>query len=328
MRILKYNLLLTVLVLASLSSCSKDTAKDPLLVDNSLIQPNALTSTTALADIKVEPTALPQVILDYLATNYASSTIIKSELENNGHFEVKLNTGQELVFGADGAFLGVDDDTNGDFGDTLVETATLSQVISDYVATNFTGLSITSASLENNGHYEVELNDGSELVFDGNGGFLGIGIDEGDGNDFEDESESTENDTAIDVGTLPQTVKDYVATNYTSSTISRAKLKSNGQYEVYLSTGEELYFDAQGLFLQVDTDSNNQNEDGTIIDAASLPQITNDYLSTNYPAATIVEVRLMADRGFEVEISTGDEVVFDANGTFVKIENKNNEDGE
>ena len=328
MSTLKYNLILAVLVLSSLSSCSKNTATDPLLVDNSLIQPNALTSTTALADTKVEPTTLPQVILEYLATNYPNSTITKSEVENNGHFEVKLNTGQELVFGVDGVFLGVDDDTNGDFGDTLVETASLPQVISDYVATNYTGLSITSASIENNGHYEVELNDGSELVFDGNGGFLGIGIDEGEGNDLEDESESTENDTAIDVGTLPQTVKDYVATNYTSSTISNAKSKSNGQYEVYLSTGEELYFDAQGVFLQVDTDPNKQNEDGTLIDAASLPQVTNDYLAANYPAATIVEVRLMADGGFEVELSTGDEVVFDANGTFGKIEKENNEDGE
>lgn len=258
MKTIKSLSILSVMAIAGLISCSKDTgASDPL-------KPTALQGTAALADTKVKTTDLPQVVLDYIATNYPNSTISKSEIEDNGNYEIKLNDGTELIFGADGAFLGIDDDTNDDFGDTVVDPATLPQSITDYVATNYANLTITSASMENNGNYEVQLSDGSELVFDGNGGFLGIGVDDNEGGDSDDG----------------------------------------------------------------DNQNGNQHEDGTVIDAATLPQMVKDYLTTTYPDATIVEARVMADGGYEVELSTGIEVVFDANGDFVKTEDVGSEDGD
>lgn len=343
MKTIKSLSILTVLAIAGLSSCSKDTATDPLLVDNSFVQPTALAGTTALADKTVTTTTLPQVVLDYVTENHPNTTIAKSEIENNGNFEVTLSDGMELIFGADGAFLGIDDDTNSDFGDTVVDPSALPQTITDYVATNHTGLTITIAAMENNGHYEVNLSDGSTLVFDGNGAFLGIGVEDGDGND--DGGTETENDgqggndsndgTVIDAATLPQAAKDYLAANYTGQTITKAEKENNGNYEVTLNNGVEVYFDSAGAFLNTDNGENggegqngDQHEDGTVIDAATLPQLVKDYLSTAYPDATIVEARSMADGGFEVELNTGIEVIFDANGSFVKTENVGSEDGD
>ena len=112
--------------------------------------------------------------------------------------------------------------------------------------------------MENNGHYEVVLSDGVDLVFDGNGVFLGIGVDDNEGSESDDGNES-----------------------------------------------------------DVDNQNGNQHEDGTVIDAATLPQLVKDYLSTTYPDATIIEARSMTDSGYEVELSTGIEVVFDANGNIL-----------
>ncbi|MDB4291796.1 PepSY-like domain-containing protein [Maribacter sp.] len=341
--------IIAVLAISGLSSCSKDTPADPLLVDNSFTQstPTALTGVTALADTKVKSTDLPQTILDYVVTNYPNATISKSEVEDNGNYEVKLDDGNELIFGADGTFLGIDDDTSDDFGDTVVDLATLPQPITDYIVANHTDLAITSASMENNGHYEVELSDGSELVFDGNGAFLGIGVDENESSDTEDGNGTIDEDqndgdsededgTVIDATTLPQLVKDYISTTYTDASIVEARSTVDGGYEVELSTGMEVIFDANGSFVKTedegvddgDNQNGNQHEDGTVIEAATLPQLIKDYLSTNYPDATIVEARSMTDGGFEVELSTKIEVVFDANGSFVKTEDGSTEDGD
>ncbi len=342
MRTLNSISIIAVLALAGLSSCSKDTATDPLLVDNSQIPPTptALAGTTALADTKIAATALPQTVPDYVATNYPDATVSKSEVENNGNYEVMLNQGTELVFEQAGAFLGVDDDTEDDFGDTVVDPTALPQPIIDYVAANHAGLTIASASLENNGHYELQLSDGSELVFDGQGAFLGIGVDENEGNDNgngtenEDSNQNgnqNEDGTVIDAATLPQLVKDYLTTTYPDATITEARSMADGGFEVEMSTGIEAIFDANGSFVKTDDQDNDdggQNEDGTVIDAATLPQLVKDYLTTTYPDATIVEARSMADGGFEVETSTGKEAIFDANGSFVKADDQDNDDGD
>ena len=245
---------LAFITLAFISSCSKNS--------NPADSQVALTGITALADTKINSTDLPQSVLDYLTTNYPNTTITKSEIEDNGNFEVKLSDGIELIFGADGAFIGIDDDTNGDFGDTTLDPAALPQSILDYVAANHTGSTVTSASMENNGHYELALSDGTELVFDGDGVFLGVGVDKNDAqadeNDIDDDSQDGDN--------------------------------QNGD----------------------------QHEDGTVIDAATIPQLAKDYLSTTYPSASIVEARSITNGGFEVELSTKIEVIFDANGSFVK----------
>lgn len=59
---------------------------------------------------------LPQVILDYIATNYPDNSIIEAEREDDNGFEVTLNNGTELEFDSEGNFLEAEDQ-NGDDDD-------------------------------------------------------------------------------------------------------------------------------------------------------------------------------------------------------------------
>lgn len=59
---------------------------------------------------------LPQVIRDYIATNYPDNTIVEAEREDDDNFEVTLNNGVELEFDASGNFLSAEDH-NGDDDD-------------------------------------------------------------------------------------------------------------------------------------------------------------------------------------------------------------------
>lgn len=48
---------------------------------------------------------LLQSIRDYVASNYASSRIVKVEVKHSGKYEVELNNGTELLFSHDGKFV-------------------------------------------------------------------------------------------------------------------------------------------------------------------------------------------------------------------------------
>ena len=59
---------------------------------------------------------LPQVILDYITTNYPDNSIIEAEREDDNGFEVTLDNGIELEFDSEGNFLEAEDH-NGDDDD-------------------------------------------------------------------------------------------------------------------------------------------------------------------------------------------------------------------
>ena len=50
---------------------------------------------------------VPQAILDYVAANYASSTVTTIEIENHG-YDIELSNGTDLVFNENGEFIRVD----------------------------------------------------------------------------------------------------------------------------------------------------------------------------------------------------------------------------
>lgn len=251
MKTIKTTLLL-VLVTISIVSCSKD---NPNPTPDGPTNANLVASR---ADNSINVATLPQTILDYISTNYPNETISSSEIEDNGNYEVYLSNNIELIFDANGDFLGIDDDSNDDYGDTDINPADLPQSILDYVLVNYPNNTITEAELENNGNYEIELDDDTVLVFDGNGAFLGVGVDEDDINGNNDDDENEDDDQVIDPSTLPQMVIDYISTNYLNETILQAKIESEGSFEVTLNTGLELHFDANGNF----TETGNGDDDG------------------------------------------------------------------
>ena len=302
---------------------------------------------------------VPQAILDYIAANYPDAQIIHAEEEsddNNGAvvYEIHLTGGLDIYFDADGNFLFAE--THGDQDDQDVPVSDLSQAILDYVAANYPEETITSASLEDNGNYEVNLSNHLELYFDANGNFL---FADGHGHGHDDDEDGPGNDDDdIDPTTLAQNILDYIAANYPGLTIDHAHAEDGG-FEVELSDGTELLFDADGNFLSVEVDDDedgpgngggnnddddddedgpgngggnnddddDDDEDGpgngggndNNIDPATLAQNILDYIAANYPGLTIDHAHA-EDGGFEVELSDGTELLFDADGNFLGIE--------
>lgn len=210
-----------------------------------------LNLTAQLSDAYVNPASLPQSILNYISTNYPDNTITEAEIEDNNNFEVELNNDVELVFDQQGNFLGIDDDSDDDFGDEDIAVGDLPENIRTFINTHFSGATIEEAERENNGNYEIELSDDTELVFDSNGNFLGRADD--DDNDDRDDDD-------IAVSALPQVIRDYIAENYPENTIIEAEKEDDNSYEVTLNNGVELEFDADGNFVEAE-DHNGEDDD-------------------------------------------------------------------
>ncbi|APG59920.1 PepSY-like domain-containing protein [Christiangramia salexigens] len=229
-----------------LASCSDDDAAPVQEID--------LNAKAFKADMHVRTSSLPQSILNYVTENYPNLTIREAEIEDNNNYEVELSNGLELIFDSNGNFLGIDDDDNDDFDDEHIAIADIPQKIKDFIAANFGQYTIEEAERENNGNYEIELSNDIELIFDSNGNFLGIAVDE-------NEDEDEDGDVDINPSDLPQVIKDYISENYPDRTIIEAEIEEDGNYEVTLNNGVELEFDSEGNFLKADDNNGDDEED-------------------------------------------------------------------
>ncbi|OJJ14003.1 hypothetical protein BKI52_44870 [marine bacterium AO1-C] len=290
---------------------------------------------------EVTLTNLAQAIKDYVNNNFAGNTVSRAvSLPNSTNVNltlVRLSGNQVLSFDAANNFLNGETDDNDDDDDDddddndsddnncvedSIAVSALPQAIRDYVATNYAGQTIQKAYKENcNGtiQYEVELSGGVELIFDANGQFIKKETD--------DDKNDNKNEVAINATDLPQATQTYISTNYAGKTITKAYKITDSTgivtgYEVELNDGTEVYFDATGNFVKEEKDIEGTE---TAIAASELPQAVQTYISTNYAGKTITKAYKITNTagtviGYEVELSDGTEVYFDANGNFVKAE--------
>ena len=210
----------------------------------------------------------------------------------------------------------VDLNLTAQLSDDYINTAALPQAILNYVSTNYPNNTITEAEIEDNNNYEVALNDGTELIFDQQGNFLGI--DDDDDDDFGDED--------IAPGDLPADILEFIATHFPGVTIEEAERENNGNYEIELSDDVKLIFDADGNFLGRADDNDNDDKDDDDIAISELPQVIRDYIATNYPNNTIIEAEREDDNTFEVTLNNGVELEFDSDGTLLSSEDHNGDD--
>ena len=212
--------------------------------------------------------------------------------------------------------------------DAKVKVGDLPKAILEFVAEEFPELTIDEAEEEYNGNFEVELSNGTELVFDAFGAFLGIDDDSEENGDFDDSD--------VDIETLLPAILEYVELNYPGEGIDEAEMEHNDQYEVTLNDDDDtvLIFNANGEFLGVGVDENDQDgdgdydweeedghDDGETIDPAQLPEVALAYLEeTYYPDHTIVHAEIEDGGEYEVTMSNGHEVYFDAKGNFLSID--------
>jgi hypothetical protein len=162
-----FGLSILSLLALSLTSC-----------DDSLISPSDDSSVFSLAasasgdGVKVAASSLPAAITTYLNANYPGKTITKAE-KYLTKFEVTLSDLTKLEFSLTGAFIEV---SGGSKSSTKVSDdpqAALPQVILDYIAKNYPGVSIYKAEKSAN-KYEVKLSNRVRLDFDLNGNLIRV----------------------------------------------------------------------------------------------------------------------------------------------------------
>ena len=170
---------------------------------------------------------LPANIISYIETNYPTATIVEADIEDNGFYKVHLNNGMELIFDANGNFIGSD---NG----------TLPQVIVDYIDANYSGISIVDNEQFATTVYKVDLSNNYTLFFEGDGTFI-----------FED----AENDVNISFSALPTAAQNYINSNFAGVPIDQVKKWNNSNhYRVKLDDdeGTRVYFRPSGAHLGTD----------------------------------------------------------------------------
>ncbi|MFK7933362.1 MAG: PepSY-like domain-containing protein, partial [Saprospiraceae bacterium] len=188
--------------------------------------------------------------------------------------------------------------------------------IDDYLASNYPDLTIDEVELDADGNFVVTLSDYTELRFDADGVFIEIVSADEEDEDGDDEAEDEEDDDE-EVTEWPMAIDDYVANNYPDAAIDEVELNADGTYEVELDDDTELLFDADGNFLEViieDEDENEEDEDDN--EVTEWPASIDEYVAANHPDATIEEVEFEDDI-YEVELDDDTELEFDADGNFI-----------
>ncbi len=204
--------------------------------------------------------SLAQTIKDYIAANYAGAKSNKAFADASGNVVVFITkadgTDIALLFDVAGLFVKeVSAKIHGNHGNhgnhggikdstKIVAISDLPAAITTYLSTNYAGATILNAHTEANGYYDVTVKkaDGTtvKLYFDANGVFVKIGVKGG---------------VIVDISTLATAITDYISTNYTGATITKAALRSDGSYEVSITTTAgkkvKLLFDKDGKFVKV-----------------------------------------------------------------------------
>jgi len=188
--------------------------------------------------INVNVADLPSSISDYITNNYPDNNIVKAEkeIEDGAQvYEITLNNGYELYFSLDGTFLKLEIDSS------YVNVDDLPQSILDYITNNYPEANILVVEKDTDDgetEYEVYLDNGTELKFNGNGDLTSI-------------------DNHVPMSDLPQSIIDYVYANYPDNYIDEAEIEfEDGQqvYKIELDNDIELYFDLEGNFLWMEED--------------------------------------------------------------------------
>lgn len=252
---------------------------------------------------QVNPATLPDAAKIFLTTNFPAATIRSVERENerpNGSvYDVTLSNGVEIDFDANGNWIEIDGKTN------EIPASLVPEKVKAYVTANYPGLLIVKIENERV-KYDVELSNGIDLVFTSEGDFVRIDFD-GD----------NDNEIVVDGNTLPDAAKAFLSTHFPLATIRLVEkeysARPNGSvYDVTLSNGFEIDFDANGNWTEIDGNR-------TSVPAAIIPERIQAYIALQYPALSIVKID-KEHTGYDVELSNDLDLLFSLQGDFIRID--------
>lgn len=128
--------------------------------------------------------------------------------------------------------------------------------------------------------------------------------------------------TSIEVSSVPEEISRFVAKKYSESTIAYAMVVNDKGHEIELGDGTQLYFGRKNRFLGDGEGIGRHGRKCMCGDSTSLeavPQAIADYVATNYPDLIIEKVVTKRGGKLGVKLSDGVVLIFDAEGTFLKI---------
>lgn len=132
-----------------------------------------------------------------------------------------------------------------------------------------------------------------------------------------DDDNNKDIETAITVSNLPQKAQTFITDYYpTAKVLSVTKELDHGVvlYDVDFTDGQEIVFNADGEWVEVDA------PDGHSIPSGIIPSAIEEYLNTNYQNYGVNDITRTAD-GYEVELVSGVDMFFDAQGDFIRFDN-------
>lgn len=115
--------------------------------------------------------------------------------------------------------------------------------------------------------------------------------------------------------TLPAKAQAFITANFKGQNIANLKTgtKLTGiEYEVLLANGTEIEFDSNGNWEDIDGNRNN-------LPQSVVPKAIAGYITKNFNGQSVQQIEKKRT-GYEVELSSGIDLDFDANGNFIRID--------
>ncbi len=200
-----------------------------------------------------------------------------------------------------------DDDQVGAENSIELSQEQIPAAINTYVSSNFATHSIEKVFKETNANkieYAVYLSQNVQL-------------------EFNEAFEITQIDaqSALPNSVIPQSILDYVATNYPNQVITDWELEATHQ-EVELDNGLELEFDLNGNFIGIDEDQDDtEDENEEVLAEAEIPSEIINFINTHFGNSTIVKaVKETEDNQITYEVYLSGNVQLEFNEAFETIE--------
>jgi hypothetical protein len=231
---------------------------------------------------------------------YFPQTTIRTAHQDGNEIDVKLADGTDIDFYLNFDWQSIDCDESTVYG--IVPTELVPQQITDYVTANFPNNHIDQIEKKNNGNWEIELNNDREIKFDSNFNVISGGNGGGNGGNVSD---------------FPE-INTFVGTYFPLTTIQSARQDGN-EIEVRLVDKTEIDFSLSFDWKQIDC------EKGMVygsVPAELVPEQITAYVSANFPGKTIETIEKKGNGGWEIELSNGLEICFDANFNVTEIDDK------
>lgn len=133
----------------------------------------------------------------------------------------------------------------------------------------------------------------------------------------DDDDNDKDIETIITVSNLPQKAQTFISDYYpTAKVLSVKKELDHGVvlYDVDFTNGQEIVFNSDGEWIEVDA------PDGQSIPSGIIPAAIEEYLNTNYQDYGVNDITRTAG-GYEVELVSGVDMFFDAQGNFIRFDN-------